>query len=204
LKRLQHILVVAAIIASAFTVTSARAAVGPCVLAEFDGPGYYILDAPLGHSVTYTFSIHGVPTLGPITVNSPGPGYTTYVVGNGEHFIIVDNDTECEEPEELPETQQPQQTAPLFTDGRVNKNDALQTAAVYCDKPNAGDVQIYVLIDNKGYLAFTVTKAELAAGVQKPATPYLIKSAKGAELWRLQDGSLRIKRGTYVFDWPGC
>jgi hypothetical protein len=93
---------------------------------------------------------------------------------------------------------------PLFTDGRENKNDAIQTAAVYCDVPNAGDVRVYALFNNVGYLAFTVTKAELAAGVQKPATPYLIKSAKGAELWRLQDGSLRIKRGTYVFDWPGC
>jgi hypothetical protein len=93
---------------------------------------------------------------------------------------------------------------PLFTDGRENKNDALQTAAVYCGVPNSGDVRVYALFNNVGSIAFTVTKAQLAAGVQKPSSPYLIKSGKGAELWRLQDGSLRIKRGTYVFDWPGC
>jgi hypothetical protein len=93
---------------------------------------------------------------------------------------------------------------PLFTDGRENKNDAIQTAAVYCGVPNSGDVRVYALFNNVGYLAFTVTKAQLAAGIQKPSSPYLIKAGMGAELWRLQDGSLRIKRGTYVFDWPGC
>jgi hypothetical protein len=204
LKRLQHLVVMAALIASAFTLTSAHAAVGPCILAEFDGPGFYTLDAPAGHSVTYTFLSGGVPIIGPVTVTSPGPGYTTYTALEDQHFIAVDNDTECEEPAELPETKQPQRTAPLFTDGRVNNNDALQTVAVYCDKPRAGDVQIYVVVDNKGYFAYTVTKDELAATPQNPPSPYLIKGTLDAELYRLADGSLQIGRGAYVFDWPGC
>lgn len=110
------------------------------------------------------------------------------------HLVWVDDDADCV----------PAAGLPLFSDGRENKNDAIQTAAVYCDVPHEGDVRVYALFNNVGSIACTVTKAELAAGVQKPATPYLIKAAKGAELWRLQDGSLRIKRATYVFDWPGC
>jgi hypothetical protein len=93
---------------------------------------------------------------------------------------------------------------PLFDDGRVNDNDALQTAAIYCDVPEAGAIRIYALYDNVGYVALTATKAEIDAVPVKPATNTLIKSGLGAFLYRLTTGKLQVNRGDYTFIWDGC
>jgi hypothetical protein len=193
--RLLSLAVIAIVVASIFTFASAPTpAHAACTMLDVVGPWEGPVNFIGGHSVSYyRYDPDGdLIYFDTWTVKS---SYTDYWGANdGERELLIDNSANCGSTAPLP----------LFNDGRENKNDALQTAAVYCGKPNAGDVTVYALFDQKGVIAFTVTKAQLAAGVQKPATPYLIKAAKGAELWRLQDGSLRIKRGTYVFDWPGC
>jgi hypothetical protein len=89
-----------------------------------------------------------------------------------------------------------------FHDGRENCNDAGQTDAVYCKD---GGVTVYALYKEVGYLAFTVTKAELASFPEKPARNTLIKQGKGAELYRLTSGELQLNGPNgYTYRWPGC
>jgi hypothetical protein len=195
MKLLFRLLSIAIVFCTIITFTSVRhAAAATCVVASGTNPPTAMFPFTSLPQHRYLVAFRGGLGIDfdvPIAATSTSQTYSVFL-GTNQTATVYDLD--CV----------PLLPQPLFTDGRENKNDAIQTAAVYCGVPNSGDVRVYALFNNVGYLAFTVTKAELAAGVQKPATPYLIKSAKGAELWRLQDGSLRIKRGTYVFDWPGC
>jgi hypothetical protein len=201
--RLSRLAIVVIVFASIFTFASTPTpAHAACTILDNVGPFSINVYLVVGHS--YTDSYYRVPSgefwsSNTYTAVSVGP--IGRIVPSGYRNVIVDNSCGDSTP---PVTVPLPTLLPLFTDGRENNNDALQTAAVYCGVPNAGDVSVYALFDQKGYLAFTVTKEQLAAGNQKPDSPYLIKAGMGAELWRLQDGSLRIKRGTYVFDWPGC
>ena len=90
-----------------------------------------------------------------------------------------------------------------FTDGRVNSHDGQETAAVYCNENDGVDV--WTVIDSKGYFAFTATKADLASVPEKPFTNTLIKSGGGVALYRLTRGELQITPANdYVFTWRGC
>jgi hypothetical protein len=187
--------IVAVLLVSAFTFASVPTpTLAACTLVDAVGPSSGFYSVVPGHFHTVTYYELPSDTVGYTQPFIPKSSPAFYSVFSGFRIVIIDTESNCGGEAPLP----------LFTDGRENKNDAAQTAAVYCGVPNDGDVRVYALYNQKGYLAFTVTKAQLAAGVQKPASPYLIKSGMGAELWRLQDGSLRIKRGTYFFDWPGC
>jgi hypothetical protein len=191
--RLLTLAVVAIVLVSAFTFASTPTpAHAACIVHDVVSPFAENVNVVIGHSYTdYYYSTLTGDYLGGGTWIATFSPIGRILPANTRN-ILVDNS--CGGTALLP----------LFTDGRENKNDAIQTAAVYCGVPKSGDVRVYALFDQKGVIAFTVTKAQLEAGVQKPAHPYLIKAAMGAELWRLQDGSLRIKRGTYFFDWPGC
>jgi hypothetical protein len=188
--RLSRLAILAIIFVNILTFASTPTpAYARCLVGSATYPIGVSVNTLAGHRYTIVSNIF------PPLTTAPSPtGSTYFTVFVGETISIFDEDSNCGEGKE----------PALFNDGRQNKNDAGQTAAVYCGVPNSGDVRVYALFNGVGSIDFTVTKAQLAAGVQKPARPYLIKSAKGAELWRLQDGSLRIKRGTYVFDWPGC
>jgi hypothetical protein len=95
---------------------------------------------------------------------------------------------------------------PLFTDGRINNDDAGETVAIYCSK---GDVTVFAIFEGKGYLAFKVTKAELDKLPKHPAQNLLVKEAKGARLYKLTTGELQVNRASgegteYVYRWSGC
>jgi hypothetical protein len=98
-------------------------------------------------------------------------------------------------------------TKPIcFTDARLNKCDAGQTAAVYCEK---GTLIVYAIYNGKGYLAFKMTKEELDRFPANPERNILIKQIMGVRLYRLSSGELQINRAQnegqdYVFRWQGC
>ena len=90
-----------------------------------------------------------------------------------------------------------------FDDGRVNSNDATETAAVYCE--DDGGVSVWNIVNSKGYFAFTVTADELAEIDDYPEQNTLIKSGSGVSLYRLTSGELQINApNNYVFIWDGC
>ncbi len=92
---------------------------------------------------------------------------------------------------------------PLFTDGRLNDRDAMQTAAIYC-KPNGG-VEVWAVIDSVGYFAFTATPTDLSLVPEKPFRNTRIKSGRGVTLYRLTSGELQINAPNgYVYIWNGC
>jgi hypothetical protein len=197
--------------------STARAATPACASGSITAAGYGIVVGtftfPAGSPVTVTathsnpslfVSISGTPFLGSI----PGTGSASITGTSGSQVDVT-----------ISIGGMPSGTVawsitggncgsgallPLFSDGRQNHSDAGQTAAVYCGVPNPGDLRVYALYKEVGYLAFTVTKAQLAAGVQKPASPYMIKQGLGAQLWRLPSGDLQIRRGTYHFEWQKC
>jgi hypothetical protein len=95
-----------------------------------------------------------------------------------------------------------------FGDGRLNNFDYWETAAVYCED---GGITVYGIDANsKGYVAFKVTKAELAKYPAKPATNILVKQAHGIQFYILSSGEYQINAATkepgkdYVFRWTGC
>jgi len=79
-----------------------------------------------------------------------------------------------------------------FTDGRLNKCDAGQTAAVYCLAD--GSIRVYAIFESKGYLAFTASPKEIDAVPLHPAQNTLIKQGNGARLYRLTGGELQLNR----------
>jgi hypothetical protein len=79
-----------------------------------------------------------------------------------------------------------------FSDGRLNKCDAGQTAAVYCKAD--GSVEVLAIYKGEGYPAFTATTEEIAKVPTHPAKNTLIKSGNGAFLYRLTSGLLQVNR----------
>jgi hypothetical protein len=107
----------------------------------------------------------------------------------------------------------PTQTSNCFTDGRVNKCDPLQSGAIYCNVPNKGDIRIYGIYNEKGYIALDILKSEIAKVSKTPAQNTLIKKGHGFELWRLTSGEFQLigpalnpahKGDIYTHIWRGC
>jgi hypothetical protein len=99
-------------------------------------------------------------------------------------------------------------TSPLFPDGRLNNNDAQETAAIYCKN---GGVTVYVPAEPKWIRAFHVSAAEINKVPKNPAEHTLIKQGKGARLYRLTSGELQVNtpeldptKGDYVFIFEDC
>jgi hypothetical protein len=99
-------------------------------------------------------------------------------------------------------------TGPIFPDGRLNSNDAQQTAAIYCDN---GGVTVYVPGTPKWYRAFHASKDEINKVPKNPAKNTLIKQRLGARLYRLATGNLQVNapelnptKGDYVFIFSDC
>jgi hypothetical protein len=98
---------------------------------------------------------------------------------------------------------------PIFTDGRLNANDAAQTAALYCD--GADTLYVYVPGSPQWKLAFIVTPEELAEFPATPSENVLIKEGLGARLYRLTSGELQInspnldpEKSDYTYIFQGC
>jgi hypothetical protein len=95
-----------------------------------------------------------------------------------------------------------------FTDGRLNDQDYGQSAAVYCEN---GGITVYGFSGKWGsYLAFKVSKAQLAKYPEKPAQNTLIKKKFGIRLYKLTSGEYQVNAVTdepgkeYSFRWAGC
>lgn len=93
-------------------------------------------------------------------------------------------------------------SGPIFDDGRLNM-DALETAAIYCLAD--GSVRVYVPGSPLWTIAFDASPAEIASVATKPLKNTLIKSGKGAFLYRLTSGELQINSSNnYVFIFKDC
>lgn len=98
----------------------------------------------------------------------------------------------------------------LYDDGRLNNNDALETAAVYCTEN--GGLVIYgpPPPSSLWHIVLTVTTAELDSVPTHPDIDILIKSGGGVNLYRLTSGELQINapgvdaKGDYVFIFKDC
>ena len=98
-------------------------------------------------------------------------------------------------------------SGPLFSDGRMNDSDAVETAAVYCQ--DDGSVRVYVPNVPTWTIGFTASLAEIASVPKKPATHTLIKQGGGARLYRLTTGELQVNspqsaQADYVFIFKDC
>jgi hypothetical protein len=104
----------------------------------------------------------------------------------------------------------PATTVPvLFSDGRLNNNDAAETAAIYCLAD--GSVRVYVYAEPKWAVSFTASPEEIATIATKPAKNTLIKQGWKAQLYRLTTGQLQVNapgadgaKGDYVFIFTNC
>jgi len=93
-------------------------------------------------------------------------------------------------------------SGPIFDDGRLNM-DALETAAIYCMAD--GSVRVYVPGEPLWVIAFDASPSEIAKIPTKPDKNTLIKSGKGAFLYRLTTGELQINAtSNYVYIFKDC
>jgi hypothetical protein len=180
-KHLVNLLAIAAILTTVFVfnpVSAERVSAGACVILDttHNDSLVHFVDVPVGHSITATFYKLDGTQIGTITVvaTSTPAGYSSTITPY--RIVIIDNDcNRCS-----------------FTDGRLNCNDAGQTAAIYC-KPD-GSVEVLAIFEGKGYPAFTASPAEIASVPAKPAKNTLIKQGNGAFLYRLTSGQLQVNR----------
>jgi hypothetical protein len=96
----------------------------------------------------------------------------------------------------------------IFTDGRLNDRvaDSYQSVAVYCEN---GGITAYALYQSKGYLAFKISKDELAKYPAQPAQNTLIMENLGVQLYKLTSGDYQISRTNtdgklYTYRWKTC
>jgi hypothetical protein len=98
--------------------------------------------------------------------------------------------------------------APLFTDGRLNNNDAGQTVAVYCAD---NGLEVYGVLNGEGYKAFSISQEEIDAVPAKPQVNTLIKEVNSIRLYRLTSGKLQLmapateaSKADYKFIFSDC
>jgi hypothetical protein len=97
----------------------------------------------------------------------------------------------------------------VFNDGRLNNRDYWESAAVYCED---GGITVYGYHHEWGsFLAFKISKAQLAKYPAKPASNILIIEKYGIRLYKLSSGEYQINAATndpgkqYVYRWgQGC
>src|SRR5258708_723505 len=73
--------------------------------------------------------------------------------------------------------------APVFSDDRLNNNDAGQTVAVYCEAD--GSVKVLHIWQRQAYAAILASPDEIAKVPKNPTGNTVIKSGNGATLYRL-------------------
>src|SRR5262249_34035630 len=81
-------------------------------------------------------------------------------------------------------------TLPLFLDGRRNKWEPWETAAIYC--LGDGSVRVYVIGQPQWFIAFDASPGEIARVSKHPVRNTVIKTGHGAGLVRLQNGMLLV------------
>jgi hypothetical protein len=202
MKRLILLVIFVAVISSLFTdstVFTVHAA--GCVVYDATPPwGTTTVDVnvTIGHSVTDTQYSSGAP-LSTTTLTVTSDPFPISAFG-GERTVVTDDTASCGGTSS---------SGPVFSDNRLNNNDAYETAAVYCE--GDGSVQVYVTGSPKWILDFTASPADIAKVSTKPSQNTIIKQGNVAALSRLTNGMFQVsapglnpKDGNYTYSFPYC